>query len=183
VRIVKADAPVLRKLHPTLEAGGYRVTAFVRDGRRLTTRERMEAHRSNPSCSSCHRLIDPIGLALDNFDVTGKWRLRENDAPLDTLGDFYDGTPVSSPAELVDALLVRPIPLARTFTENLLAFAVGRRVEAYDQPTIREIAREAEAQDYRVASFIMGVVNSGAFQRKRLYESPEAVTTTLSEEN
>ena len=63
-------------------------------GRRLTTRERMERHRSNPSCSSCHRLIDPIGLALDNFDVTAKWRIRENGAPLDTRGEFYDGTAV-----------------------------------------------------------------------------------------
>ncbi len=139
----------------------------VDEGRRLTTRERLEMHAANPSCNSCHRLIDPIGLALDNFDVTGKWRLRENGAPLDTLGDFYDGTPVSSPSELVDALLVRPIPLARTFTENLLAFAVGRPIEAFDQPTVRNIVREAEANDYRMASFIMGVVRSDAFQRKR----------------
>ncbi len=142
-------------------------TAEVRDGRRLTTRERMEAHRSNPSCSSCHRLIDPIGLALDNFDVTAKWRLRENGIPLDTRGDYYDGTPVTSPNELVDALLARPIPLVRTFTENLLAFATGRRVEHFDQPTVRAIARAAEADDYRMASFVMGVVRSDAFQRKR----------------
>ena len=142
-------------------------TEEVRDGRRLTTRERMEAHRSNPSCSSCHRLIDPIGLALDNFDVTAKWRLRENGIPLDTRGDYYDGTPVTSPDELVDALLARPIPLVRTFTENLLAFAAGRRVEHFDQPTVRAIARAAEADDYRMASFIMGVVRSDAFQRKR----------------
>ena len=142
-------------------------TEEVRDGRRLTTRERMEAHRSNPSCSSCHRLIDPIGLALDNFDVTAKWRLRENGVPLDTRGDYYDGTPVTSPRELVDALLARPIPLVRTFTENLLAFAAGRRVEHFDQPTVRAIARAAEADDYRMASFIMGVVRSDAFQRKR----------------
>ena len=142
-------------------------TDEVRDGRRLTTRERMEAHRSNPSCSSCHRLIDPIGLALDNFDVTAKWRLRENGVPLDTRGDYYDGTPVTSPRELVDALLARPIPLVRTFTENLLTFATGRRVEHFDQPTVRAVARAAEADGYRMASFIMGVVRSGAFQRKR----------------
>ncbi len=139
----------------------------VKDGRRLTTRERMELHRSNPSCSSCHRLIDPIGLALDNFDVTARWRQRENGVPLDTRGDYYDGTPVSTPRELVDALLARPIPLVRTFTENLLAFAIGRRVEHFDQPTIRAVARAAEANDYRMASFIMGVVGSDAFQRKR----------------
>ena len=142
-------------------------TEEVRDGRRLTTRERMEAHRSNPSCASCHRLIDPIGLALDNFDVTGKWRRREHGVPLDTQGVYYDGTPVASPRELVDALLARPVPLVRTFTENLLAFATGRRVEHFDQPTVRAVTRAAEADDYRMASFIMGVVRSDAFQRKR----------------
>ncbi len=152
-------------------------TAEAVEGRRLTTRERLEMHSTNPSCNSCHRLIDPIGLALDNFDVTGKWRVREFGAPLDTLGDFYDGTPVSSPDELVNALLARPIPLARTFTENLLAFAVGRRAEPFDQPAIRAIAREAEANDYRMASFVMGVVRSDAFQRKRA-DAP--VDTTLA---
>ena len=145
------------------------------DGRTLTTRERLEMHAANPSCNSCHRLIDPIGLALDNFDVTGKWRLREYGVPLDTLGDFYDGTPVSNPSELVDALLVRPIPLARNFTENLLAFAVGRRTEPFDQPTIRAISNRAADNDYRMASFIMGVVRSDAFQRRR--PDPPAETT------
>ena len=142
-------------------------TGEVVEGRRLTTRERIELHAANPSCNSCHRFIDPIGLALDNFDVTGKWRRRENGGPLDTRGDFYDGTPVSNPSELVDALLVRPIPLARTFTENLMAFAIGRRMEPFDQPTVRAISRAAEDNDYRMASFIMGVVRSDAFQRKR----------------
>ena len=142
-------------------------TDETRDGRRLTTRERMELHRSNPACSSCHRLIDPIGLALDNFDVTARWRVREQGVPLDTRGVYYDGTPVSTPRELVDALLARPVPLVRTFTENLLAFAVGRRVEHFDQPAVRAIARAAEANGYRMASFVLGVVGSDAFQRKR----------------
>ena len=149
------------------------------DGRALTTRERLEMHAANPSCNSCHRLIDPIGLALDNFDVTGKWRQRENGAPLDTSGDFYDGTPVSSPDQLVEALLVRPIPLVRTFTEHLLAFAVGRRAEAFDQPTIRAIGRDAEANDYRMASLIMGVIRSDAFQRKRAETLPETTLAPL----
>ena len=142
-------------------------TDETRDGRRLTTRERMELHRSNPACSSCHRLIDPIGLALDNFDVTARWRVREQGVPLDTRGVYYDGSPVSTPRELVDALLARPIPLVRTFTENLLAFATGRRVEHFDQPAVRAIARAAEANGYRMASFVLGVVGSDAFQRKR----------------
>ena len=148
---------------PTLEE-----TAEARNGRMLTTRERMELHRSNPACQSCHRFMDPIGLALDNFDVTAKWRNRENGMPLDTKGDFYDGTPVATPAELLRALMKRPVPLVRTFTENLLAYAVGRRVEYYDQPAIRAIAKAADANGSRLSSFILGVVTSDAFQMKRV---------------
>jgi len=142
-------------------------TGTVSDGKFLTTRERMELHRENPACSSCHSLMDPIGLALDNYDVTGRWRLRENGNPIDTRGDFYDGTPVSTPVELVNALLGRPIPLVRNFTENLMAFALGRRVEYYDQPVVREISRNAEKSDYRMSSFILGIIQSDAFQMKR----------------
>ena len=143
-------------------------------GRILTTRERMEAHRTNPTCNSCHRFIDPIGLALDNFDVTGRWRIRENGAPLDTRGELYDGTPVSNPTELKDALLKRPIPLIRTFTENLMAYALGRRVEYYDQPSVRLIVQEAEASEYRISSFIRGVVESLPFQMMRSQSTDEA---------
>ncbi|MGH7467308.1 MAG: DUF1592 domain-containing protein [Longimicrobiales bacterium] len=142
-------------------------TADETEGRLLTTRERMEQHRSNPTCRSCHQYMDPIGLALDNFDVTGKWRIRENGMALDTRGELYDGTPVSNPDELRKALLKRPIPLVRTFTENLMAYALGRRVEYYDKPAIRIIAKEAEANDYRMSAFILGVVKSAAFQYKR----------------
>ena len=133
----------------------------------LTTRERMEMHRANPTCNSCHRFMDPIGLALDNFDVTGKWREREFGMPLDTKGEYYDGTPVSKPAELRVALLKRPLPLVRTFTENLLAYALGRRVEYTDQPVVRAIARVAEANDYKLSTFVLGVIKSDAFQMKR----------------
>ncbi len=154
---------------PDLEASGE-----AKEGRLLTTRERMEIHRANPTCNSCHRFMDPIGLSLDNFDVTGRWRAREYGSPLDTSGDFYDGTPVSSASELVHALLKRPIPLVRTFTENLMAYALGRRVEYYDQPTIRAIARKAQADDYRLSSFILGIVKSDAF---RLTQAEAAVTT------
>jgi hypothetical protein len=142
-------------------------TGEANAGRVLTTRERMEMHRASETCRSCHRFMDPIGLALDNFDVTGRWRFRENGASLDTRGELYDGTPVSSPVELQNALLARPIPLVRTFTENLLTFAIGRHLEPYDQPTIRAIAREAEEDGYRISSFIMGVVKSDAFRMKR----------------
>jgi hypothetical protein len=140
-------------------------TRSASGGRRLTTRERLELHRANPTCHSCHRFMDPIGLALDGFDVTGRIRSRENGAPLDTRGTFYDGTDVSDARDLVDALMKRPIPLVRNFTANLLAYAIGRRVEYFDQPAIRSIAREAEANGYRMSSFIRGVVKSEPFQR------------------
>jgi len=112
--------------------------------------------------------MDPIGLALDNFDVTGRWRIRENGAPVDTSGELYDGTLLAGPADLYRALVARPIPMVRTFTENLMAFALGRRVEYYDQPTIRAVTRAAAADGYRVSSLIMGVVTSDAFQMQRV---------------
>jgi hypothetical protein len=142
-------------------------TASNQAGRVLTTRERMERHRSSPTCYSCHQFMDPIGLALDNFDVTGRWRIKENGAALDTRGNLYDGTPIASPSDLTQALLARPVPLLRNFTHNLMAFALGRRVEYFDQPAIRAIVREAESSDYRMTSFILGVVKSDAFRMKQ----------------
>jgi uncharacterized protein DUF1592/uncharacterized protein DUF1588/uncharacterized protein DUF1585/uncharacterized protein DUF1595/uncharacterized protein DUF1587 len=150
-------------------------TGEAKEGRMLTTRERMEMHRANPTCRSCHLFMDPIGLALDNFDVTGQWRIRENGAPLDTHGQLYDGTPLSSPADLQQALLKRPTPLIRTFTQNLMAYALGRRVEYYDNPTVRRIVRDAEADQYRFADFVVGIVKSDAFRMKR---APVATTAT-----
>jgi hypothetical protein len=142
-------------------------TGGANAGKVLTTRERMELHRTNPACYSCHRFMDPIGLSLDQFDVMGRWRYRENGASLDTRGELYDGTPISNPAELSAALLKRPIPLVRTFTENMLTYALGRRLEPFDQTTVRAIAKAAEQNDYRVSSFVLGVVQSDAFQMRR----------------
>ncbi|MCX5755462.1 MAG: DUF1592 domain-containing protein [Gemmatimonadetes bacterium] len=139
-----------------------------KDGRLLTTRERMEIHRANPACRSCHMFMDPIGLALDNFDVTGQWRIRENNVDLDTHGTYYDGSPVSSPAELQKALLNRPTPLLRTLTENLMAYALGRRVESYDGPAIRRIVRDAAPSGYKFTDFVYGIVKSDAFLSKRV---------------
>jgi len=154
---------------PDLEAAGE-----ATEGRLLTTREKMELHRKSATCNSCHRFMDPIGLALDNFDVTAKWRQRENGMPLDTAGDFYDGTKVTSLPELVSTLTKRPTPLVRNFTENLMAYSLGRRVEYYDQPLIRQITKQAEASNYKISTFILGVVKSDAFRMRRV----EAETST-----
>lgn len=155
---------------PTLDE-----TAAGKDGHPLTTRERMEIHRANPTCKTCHQYMDPIGLAMDNFDVTGKYRYRENAMLLDTRGNLYDGTAIQTPADLTTALLKRPIPLVRAFTENLMAYALGRRVEDFDQPTIRAIAKQAEADDYKFSAFVNGVVRSDAFRMKRAEDAVPAV--------
>ena len=147
---------------PTLEE-----TEGAADGRMLTTRERMEQHRANPTCNACHSFMDPIGLALDSYDVTGRWRIRENGMALDTRGELYDGTPVTSPTSLNEALMVRPTILVRNFTQNLMAYGLGRRVEYYDQPAVRSIVREAEESDWRLSSFVLGVVKSDAFQMQK----------------
>ncbi len=142
----------------------------------LTTRERMEQHRSNPQCTSCHRVIDPLGLALENFDVTGRWRIRDNGAPVDATGDLYDGTKMSGPAGLRAALLKHSDAFVQSFTERLLTYAVGRRVEDYDMPAIRAIVRDAARNNNRFSSFVMGVVTSRAFQMSQV----EAAETTTA---
>ncbi len=138
----------------------------VEDGRLLTVRERLEMHAANPTCNSCHRMIDPIGLALENYDVSGAWRIKDQGVPVDAASDFYDGTPIASPSDLRAALLKRPEPLVRTFTENLMAYALGRRLEYYDMPAVRRITRMAAEEDYRVSAFIVGVATSDAFLMK-----------------
>ena len=134
------------------------------DGRFLTVRERLEQHRANPTCNSCHRFIDPIGIALENFDVTGTWRVRDTGTPVETLGELYDGTPLHGPDDLRAALLRRPESLARTFTQNLMAYALGRRIEHYDMPAVRRVAKAAADGDYRLATFVREVVRSDPFR-------------------
>ena len=151
-----------------------------RDGVALTTRQRLEMHRRDPTCASCHSFIDPIGLALDNFDVTGKWRTRENGVPLDTKSTFYDGTAIETAADLAGVLLKRPASLVRQFTENLMAFALGRTVSYRDQPTVRAIASNAEQNGYRMTSFILGVVTSDAFRTKQAQEAAEETDKPMS---
>ena len=147
---------------PDLEA-----TEEAEEGRFLTVRERLEMHRASPACRSCHRVIDPLGLALENFDVTGAYRINDQGRAVDPSGDLYDGTPLSGLADLRTALLSRRESLARAFTESLMAYALGRRVEYFDMPTVRRITRRAEAEDYRMSAFILGVAESPAFLMSR----------------
>jgi hypothetical protein len=153
-------------------------TAAVTSGKVLTIRERMEMHRSNPACTSCHRMIDPIGLALENFDVTGRWRtwdktyaissegvrIHTGGIPVDATTTLYDGTPLNGPASLREGVLKYSDAFISTLTEKLLAFAIGRRVEYFDMPLVRSIAREAAKSDNRFSALVLSIVKSPAFQ-------------------
>ena len=145
------------------------------DGLRLSTRQRMEEHRKNPTCNSCHRVIDPLGLALDNFDVTGAWRIKDNEVPVDVVGDLYDGLRMDGPDGLRQAIMKHQDMVLRSFTENLLTYALGRRVEYSDMPTVRAIIRDASRHENRFSAYILGVVNSGAFRMVKP-ETKEVVT-------
>ncbi len=143
----------------------------------LSTRQRMEAHRANPQCTSCHRVIDPLGLALENFDVTGRWRIRDNGAVVDPVGDLYDGTRMTGPAGLRAALLKHQDMFFLSFTESLMTYSLGRRTEPFDMPAIRKIVRDAAKDNHRLSAYVLGVVNSRAFQMSRA----ETVSTTEAE--
>jgi hypothetical protein len=155
-------------------------TKPVSGGKRLSTRERMEEHRKDPTCNSCHRVIDPLGLALDNFDVTGAWRIKDNEVPVDAVGDLYDGTKMNGPAGLRQALLKHSDMVLRSFTENLLTYALGRRIEYSDMPTVRAIVRDAAKNNNRMSSFILGVVNSPAFRMVK--PDTSAITTDAAQD-
>ena len=133
-------------------------------GKRLSTRQRMEEHRKNPACTSCHKVIDPLGLALDNFDVTGAWRTRDNEVPVDSAGTLYDGTKMEGPLGLQAALLAHSDVVLRSFTERLMTYALGRRLEYTDMPAVRAIVNDAARSDHRLSAYVLGVVRSQAFR-------------------
>jgi hypothetical protein len=139
-----------------------------------TLRERLAEHRANPICATCHDVMDPIGLGLENFDAIGKWRTREPGGDIDAHGQLVDGTPIDGAAALREALTADPEQFARVFTEKLLTYALGRGLEAHDMPTVRRIVREAEGDDYRFAALIKGIANSVPFRMRRA-QGPNAV--------
>jgi mono/diheme cytochrome c family protein len=132
-------------------------------------REALERHRANPACASCHRVLDPLGLALENYDAVGAWRTRDGGtlgSPIDASGQLTDGTEVDGVVALRKALVRQPEMFVRTMTEKLLTYAVGRGLGASDMPVVRGIAREAAGHDYRFSSLVLGVVNSVPFQMR-----------------
>jgi len=151
------NVPALEETNSTAETG-----------RALSVRERMEQHRGNPQCTSCHRVIDPLGLALENFDATGKWRIRDGGIAVDTKGQLFDGTSIEGPAGLRDALLRHKDVVLLSFTRSLMTYALGRRIEAADMPLVRRIIRDAEGQNYRVSALVNAIVESDAFRMAKL---------------
>ena len=133
----------------------------------LSVRERLNEHRANPACASCHELMDPVGFALENFDAVGRWRAAEGGKPIDASGGFPDGSQFVGVSGLEQALLDRPELFVRTLTEKLMTFALGRGVEYYDAPEIRKIIAAARDDNYRFSQLIIGIVQSTPFQMRR----------------
>jgi hypothetical protein len=135
--------------------------------RNATVRERLAEHRKNPTCAGCHKLTDPIGFALENYDAVGRWRTLEAGEPIDASGTLFDGTDLRGVAGLQKAILNRPELFVTTLSEKLLIFALGRGAAYYDAPALRKIVRDASAQDYRFSSVVMGIVNSTPFRMRK----------------
>jgi hypothetical protein len=129
-------------------------------------RQRMELHRSSPVCASCHRLMDPIGFSLENFDNTGQWRTLDGHTPIDATGSLVDGTRLNGPATLRQALLARSDVFAGVFAERLLTYAVGRAMRPQDMPAVRAVTHAAADHRYTFSSFVLAIVNSAPFQMK-----------------
>lgn len=151
------------------------VNALLKDnkvGARVfkTVRERMAEHRNKASCNMCHGIMDPIGFSLENFDAIGRWRTVEMFAgtPIDASGNLPDGTKLDGPTDLRTALLRNPEQFVQTFTEKLMTYALGRRLEYYDMPTVRKIVHSAAADHYRFSSLVMGIVSSDPFRLKKV---------------
>jgi mono/diheme cytochrome c family protein len=148
-----ADVPDIEENQPGEEARSLRA--------------RLEAHRGNPTCASCHRVMDPLGFALENFDALGQWRDKEPGGAIDATGQLANGTPVDGPAALRKAVLARPEMFVRTLTEKLMTYGLGRGLELDDKPLVRKVARDAAGRDYRFSAIVLGVVRSAPFQMKK----------------
>lgn len=142
-------------------------TESVKNGKPLSMREAMVQHRANPVCATCHARMDPIGFALDNFDAVGRWRtVGESKTPIDPSGVLPDGSTFEGVIGLRNLVLSRPQLFVTAIAENLLTYALGRRLAYYDAPAVRAITREAARDDYRLSSLVVGIVQSMPFQMK-----------------
>ena len=129
-------------------------------------RDRLEAHRADPSCASCHAVIDPVGFALENFDLVGEWREYDGDSKVDPSGTLLDGSTLSGPADLRKALVRYSDLFVETIAEKLMTYALGRELEYFDMPTVRSIMHNAESEDYRFSALVRGIINSDQFTKR-----------------
>jgi hypothetical protein len=159
--ILGVPAPAVPASVPPLKENSDRT-----DGKVLSMRERMVEHRANPTCASCHKIMDPIGFSLENFDLTGKWRDVDVKTPIDASGELVDGTKLNGPSSLRAALLDRSDAFVTNTTQKLLTYSLGRGVQYYDMPVVRSIIRDAARNDYRFSSLVLGIVKSTPFQMK-----------------
>jgi hypothetical protein len=135
-------------------------------GKPTSLRERMEEHRKNPACTSCHKLMDPIGFSLENFDAVGQWRTTDEGAKIDPSGVMFNGAKIDGPVALRQVLMAKPEIFAEVFAEKLMIYALGRGVQYYDMPTVRAMVRDAARNDYRFSSIVLGIVKSTPFEMK-----------------
>jgi hypothetical protein len=136
------------------------------DGRVLPIRERLEKHRADPVCAGCHRLMDPIGFALENFDGVGHWRTADEGRSIDPSGTLFNGAAIDGIVGLRQALVRQPEIFIGVMTEKMMTYALGRGIEYYDMPAVRKVVRDASANDYRFSSIVLGIVRSTPFQMK-----------------
>jgi hypothetical protein len=137
-----------------------------KEGKSLSVREMLETHRANAICASCHQRMDPLGLSLENFDAIGRWRANDAGHAIDPSGVLLDGTKVNGPRELRQALVAQKTQFAKAVTEKLLTYSLGRGLEYYDAPAVREIDRAAAADNYRWSSLMLAIVKSAPFQMR-----------------
>jgi hypothetical protein len=136
------------------------------EGRKLTTRDQVERHRADPGCASCHARIDPLGFALENFDVIGRWRAEDEGGAIDPSGVLPSGDSISGFEGLKNHLLSNPEPFVDATVERLMTYGLGRELDARDRPAVRQILREAKADQYRFADLIIGIAKSVPFQMR-----------------
>jgi hypothetical protein len=146
----------------------------VNNERVRTVRERIEDHRKSPTCAGCHKIMDPIGLALENFDATGRWRVNDGGTAVDPRGEMYDGRALDGPVSLRQALVGYVDAFRSGFAESLLSYALGRMLDTSDMPTARAVARQGTRDQDRFSAYVMAVVTSGPFQMRTL--APETDT-------
>jgi hypothetical protein len=133
----------------------------------LSVRERMEAHRANPACNACHQIMDPIGMALENYDPVGLWRTRDGGFTIDPTGKMYEGSKLDGPVSVRQAVVSHSDAFLGNFAQNLLAYGVGRVLDYRDMPMVRTIARDAAKSNNRFSAFVIGIVKSPLFQMSK----------------